>query len=230
MTLSELLKLFRLEVDDAVEPYLWSDEEFFVYLNEAQDLHVRMIGGIADRRSPFTKIAYKAGDQFKKYDERIIRIKGAFNQDNRIITIQNLDNFETSYLEDDYGSLAQSGLDNSQTGDIKYLVNDVENGEFQLYPIPEADGWIRMYVYRRPLEVISSCESEPLEISSYYHLNLLNWVKYSAFMKQDAEVFNGSKAAEFRLAFTVGVEDAKREKSAREDRKRTVSYGGIPMR
>ena len=228
MKAGELLTLFRLEVDDAAEPFLWSDDEFFVYLNEAQDLHVRLTGGIADRRSTMTKISYKAGDQFKKYDKRILRIKGAFNETGRIIKIQNLDNFESSYLEDDYGSRITAGLDDTRTGVVESAVNDVEQFELQLYPIPEDEGWIRLYVYRRPLEEITGRNNEP-EITSYYHLNLLNWVKYKAYMKQDVETFDGPRAADFRKAFSSGVEDAKNEKSSREDRKRLVRYGGIPM-
>lgn len=228
MSPKKLLELFRSETHDTAEPFFLSDSDFYTYLDEAQDLHVRMIGGIADRRSSFTKLTYAAGDQFKKYDERILRIKGAFDENNRIVAIRNLDNFETSYLEDDYGMQVREGLEDGRTGDIRYLVTDVEHNEIQFYPIPDAAGWIRMYVYRRPLGEVT-CDSE-LEISSYYHLNLLNWVKYRTATKQDGEIFEGPKAMEFRQAFTDGVEDAKREKSSREDRKRTVRYGGIPMR
>jgi len=229
MTPKELLDLFRKEVDDTSKPYLWSDEEFYYYLNEAQDLHVRLIGGIADRRSALTKVSYKAGDQFKKYDERILRIKGAFDESNNIITIRNLDNFESGYLENDYGQRLNIGLEDGRTGDIKYLITDVEAEEVQFYPIPDHDGSIRLYVYRRPLETISKSSIE-LEIPSTHHLNLLNWVKHKAYMKQDVETFNMSKSADFRAEFSSWIVEAKKEKSSREDRKRVVSYGGIPMR
>jgi hypothetical protein len=227
MSPRDLLNLFRLEVDDTAEPYFLQDPEFYNYLDEAQDLHVRLIGGIADRRSSLTKITYKIGDQFKKYDERILRIKGAFDEDNRVIAIRNLDNFETSYLEDDYGLQIRESLDDGRTGDIRYLITDVEHDEIQFYPIPDAAGWIRLYVYRRPLEDVT-CDSE-LEIPSYYHINLLNWVKYKYHMIQDSEIFDGTKAIEFRQAFVDGVADAKNEKRSREDRKRFMRYGGIPM-
>jgi hypothetical protein len=48
-------------------------------------------------------------------------------------------------------------------------------------------------------------------------------------MNQDVEAFDKSKATDFRKAFVDGVSEAKTEKSAREDRKRVVQYGGIPM-
>jgi hypothetical protein len=225
---SDSLELFRLEVDDTIEPYLWSDSEFYTYLTDAHDLHVRLIGGIADRTDPLTRLAYKENDQFLKYDDRILRIKGAWDETNRRITLKNLDNFESEYLDDDYGRLAYRGLDDGKTGDIRFLVTDVEDLKVQLYPLPDHDGWIRLFVYRRPLEKINEFSTE-FEIPSQHHLNLLNWVKYKAFMKQDVETFDGTKALEFRAAFTEGITDAKRDKASREDRKRTVVYGGIPM-
>ena len=229
MTPEKLLDLFRREVDDTAEPYLWSDEDFYYYLNEAQEVHVRLIGGIADRRSSLTKVTYKTGDQFKKYDPRILRIKGAFDEDNNIVTIRNLDNFESPYLEDDYGQRLNTGLEDSRTGSIKYLITDVETEEFQFYPIPDHDGWIRLYVYRLPLEEVANDKDE-LEIPSFHHMNLLNWVKHKAYMKQDIEGFDLSKSADFRAAFASWIVDAKKEKASREDRKRTVRYGGIPIR
>lgn len=228
MSPGELLGLFRKEVDDLAEPYLWSDEEFYFYLNEAHSLFIRLIGGIADRRSPMTKITYKTGDQFKKYDPRILRIKGAFDEQNKIITIRNLDNFESGYLEDDYGMRINSGLDDGRTGPLKFLITDVEAFEIQLYPIPDHDGFVRLYVYRLPLENIVN-ESSEFEIAEPHHLNLLNWVKYKAYMKQDVETFDVAKATDFRQAFSDWLVMARNEKAGREDRKRIVTYGGIPM-
>lgn len=223
MTPQELLDLFRLELDDTAKPYLWEDDEFYAYLSEAQDLFVREIGGIADRRSALTKISYKAGDQFKKYDPRILRIKGAFDQDSRFIEVKNLDNFDGPYFEDDYGQRSLNGLDDTRTGPVRAIITDVEEDSIQLYPIPETDGYIRLFVYRRPLDPIEESSSE-LEVKEQHHLCLLNWVKYKATMKQDAETFDTNKAAAFRGAFAEGIEWAKKEKAAREDRKRVVRF------
>lgn len=228
MKTSELLDLFRKETDDTMEPYLWSDEEFFAYLNEAQEVHVRLTGGIADRRSPLTRVSYKTGDQFKKYDDKILRIKGARDENNNRVVIQNYDSLESGALEDDYGSRYAAGLDDGLTGTIRYLITDLEAGDFQLYPIPDHDGELKLYIYRLPREEITGTASE-LEIPSYHHMNLLNWVKYKAYMKQDAETFDGARARDFRMEFVEGLENARKDKAAREDRKRIVQYGGIPM-
>ena len=225
---NELLGVFRLEADDLVEPYLWSDEEFYRYLNDAQDVFVREIGGIADRRSPLTKITYKANEQFKTFDERIMRIKGAFDEDNNVLTVRNLDNFEGPSLVDDYGMrIINGGLDDGRVGPLRYLITDVASRDIQLYPLPDHTGYIRLFVYRRPLEGISLDGKGELEINSQFHLDLLCWVKYKAFLKQDVEAFDGSKAADFRMAFQEAIKQAKKEKSGREDRKRLMAYGGI---
>jgi hypothetical protein len=228
MNPSKLLELFRDEVDDISEPYLWSDENFYTYLNDAQDVFVRMIGGLADRRSVLAKINYNAGDQFKGYDDRILRIKGCWTETNDKVVVQNLDSLEGGYMDDDYGNLTNAGLDDSLTGDVKYIITDVESGDMQLYPIPDHTGYLRLYVYRRPLKEITGSGSK-LEVASFYHLNLLNWVKYKAYMNQDVEAFDASKARDFKRAFVDGVSEAKTDKLAREDRKRVVQYGGIKM-
>jgi len=228
MSPEDLLTLFRQELDDIASPYLWSDSEFYIYLNEAQDMFVREIGGIADRRSTLTKISYKTGDQFKKYDERILRIKGAFDETNRILTIRNLENFDSGYFEDDYGARFAFSLDDDKTGDLRFLITDTGATEIQLYPKPDHDGFIRLYVFRRPAADITNGNSE-IELPSHQHLCLLNWVKYRALMKNDVEAFDAPKATDFRAAFAYDIEYAKREKSGREDRKRSMGYGGIPM-
>jgi len=228
MNPSQLLELFRSETDDIAEPFLWSDAEFYVYLNDAQDTFVRAIGGIADRRSPLTKIKYKAGDKFRDYDARILRIKGVQDEQNNNIEVQNLDSLSGAYLENDYGTRVNAGLDDSRTGQIRYVINDVESTDLQLYPIPDRDGYLRLFVYRRPLDEITSASSV-LEVPSFQHYNLLNWVKHKAYMKQDVETFDGAKAKDFKNAFLDGISEAKSLKAAREDRKRIMSYGGIRM-
>lgn len=225
MTPESLYELFRLEADDLAEPYLWTDFEFLTYLNEAHDLHISEIGGIADRTSSFTKLTYKAGDQFLKFDPRIIRIKGAWDENNRRLSIKNLDNFEDGFTTEDYGSRVNAGFDDGRTGPIEAIVTDVEDDKLQLYPIPDATGYVQLYVFRGPLVDVE----DSFEIPPQYHLNLLNWVKYKAYSKQDVETFDGKKAAEFRSEFTTGLDRAVKNKGKRQDRKRIVSYGGIPM-
>jgi len=222
MTPNDLLELFRLETDDLFEPYLWSDKEFFIYLNEAQDKFVREMGGFADRRSAITRVKYKIGDQFRPYDPRILRIRGAQDETNKFIGIENLDSIG-SPTTDDYGARSNAGLDDGLTGPIQFLITDIDNNDMQLYPLPDHDGTLQLFVQRLPITPIEDGDSI-FELKDIYHLDLLSWVKYRAYMKQDVETFDGTKAASFRNMFTDAAKSATKEKASREDRKRTVKF------
>jgi hypothetical protein len=226
MTPSNLLKLFRKEVDDEAEPQLWSDFEFFVYLNDAQDVFVRETGGLSDRRSTWTTMKYKTGDKFRKYNPRILRISGAQDENKKFIGIRNFDNIESGMASDDYGNRTINSFDDDLTGPVNFLITDVEAKEVQLYPVPDHDGTLQLFIKRLPLKEIEDGDSV-LEINDQYHLELLSWVKYKCYSKQDSEVFDPKKAAEFRTEWDRCTKKAGKEKTAREDRKRTVRYGGI---
>ena len=85
------------------------------------------------------------------------------------------------------------------------------------------DGFIRLFVYRRPLDPIDGPASE-LEIKDHYHMGLLDWVNYRALTKQDAETFDDSRASAYRVSFADHIGRAIKEKSSREDRKRKVRF------
>ena len=226
MSPDKLLELFRLELNDTVEPYFWSDTEFYTYLNEAHDVFIRLIGGIADSSSPLTIIKYKAGDTEVKFDERILRIKGVRDANNNRITLQNYESFVEGYPRDDYGNMANAALDDGVTGTIRYLLTDVEDDKMKLYPVPDADGTLYVRIYRTAINEIENSRSE-IESPSRHHLHLLAWVKYRALSKQDAETFELGNADDFKREFIEYVTIAAREKSSREDRPRTVRYGGL---
>jgi hypothetical protein len=226
MTLTKLLGLWRREVDDLAEPQFWSDEDFFIYLNDAQDVFVRETGGLADRRSSLTRMTYKIGDQFKKYHPRILRINGAKDADQKFIGIRNFDNIQGAIITDDYGHRGINNFDDTLTGPLQFIITDVDADDIQLYPIPDADGSLQLFIQRLPLREIED-EDSILEIKEQHHLELLYWVKYKCYSNQDSEIFDGKKAAEYRSAFDACVVKAKKAIAARVDRKRTVRYAGI---
>lgn len=226
MTPAELLNLFRIEVDDQVEPYLWSDFEFYTYLNEAQNTFTSLIGGIADQSSKITQLNYSIGDEFLPFDERILFVKNARDESNNRVVVQNYNSFIGSYDEDDYGNVADSDLEDGKTGTIRFLITDVEDNKFRLYPIPDHAGTLKLYTFRLPMAEITGPTSE-LEIATRHHIHLLSYVKYKAMSKQDVETFELGSPQEFYQEFIQYVALAGKEKSGREDRKRTVRYGGL---
>ena len=79
MNSTEILDRFRLDVDDAEVPYLWSDEEIYKDIDDAQKMFCRLTGGLPDATSvKATRIAYVAGDEWIATDRSILKIRAAF--------------------------------------------------------------------------------------------------------------------------------------------------------
>lgn len=229
MTPGELLELFRLEVDDDVTPYLWSDDEFYAYLNEAHDLMIRWTGGIEDSTSPLTKLKYKAGEREVSFDERILYIKSIRDGNGNLLESENIETFELSQrgFSDDYGKTnGRRSISDSSTGTPRFLVNDGDANQLILYPLPDADGELRLRVTRTARGEITG-PSDELEIPTHWHIGLLAWVKFRAYRKQDVETFDKDAANNFREDFMEYVRTNTAEKRRREDIPRVVSYGGI---
>ena len=75
MTPTELKDLFRSDVRDQTEDYLWSDTEIFVYMDDAQKMFCRSGGGIADSVSAICSLPVAAGDVSVPYDPRILKLR-----------------------------------------------------------------------------------------------------------------------------------------------------------
>src|SRR6056300_414657 len=105
MTSSELYDLFRQDVQDALQPYLWTDEEVFAYMNDAYYMFVRLTGGISDYTSTATDVAVRANDPYADIDTSILRVRRATispdDQELNIINAQDVNDLSDT----DYGVL-----------------------------------------------------------------------------------------------------------------------------
>lgn len=80
-------------------------------------------------------------------------------------------------------------------------------------------------VFRTPL--VRIVDDQPLEVPSEHHPHLLMWVKHRAYMKQNAETFDRTKAKEFKDAFAAYCFEVQVEQRRARHKTRVVSYGGI---
>ena len=93
MNSSELLDLFRSEMGDTVEPYLWSDTDIFGYADDAQKMLCRKTDGISDASTTaVTEIAAVVDTDWVALHKSIKRIRSAIRTDTgRQIDIINRD-------------------------------------------------------------------------------------------------------------------------------------------
>ena len=89
MDSTALYNLFRSEVRDEVEPFLWSDTEVYSYIDSAQKMFCRLGGGISDATSAITQVAAVASQPFTTISSRILKIRQLVREDGRFIDLLN---------------------------------------------------------------------------------------------------------------------------------------------
>lgn len=216
MNSTDLLNQFRLDCYDGEAPYLWSDEEVIGYIDDAQRMFCRLVGGIGDASSPFTRIAYTPASDWVALSPLILKIRDACD----LPTGREIDvwNFE---------DMRRRGIRfNNVPGRVRHIITGIEEHRVRLYSFPADAGTIQLMVDRLPLKAITDTDQK-LEIDEQHHRNLLLWVSHLAYSKQDAETFDRTRAAESETAFRQYCFDAKAERERLHGKVRTVAYGGL---
>lgn len=216
MDSTRLNELFRKEVFDVAEPYLWTDDEVFHYANEAQNTFCRLTGGLADASTPaVTQVQVTAGNPWAAISPLILKVRGVNGADGRYIDPMN------------YEDLQRAGIKlNSRTGNPELLILGMETDKVRVYPVPVINETVELLVYRLPLKMIDDFDQK-IEIAKQHHTALLLWMKHLAYSKADAETFDKGKAVEFERAFQTYCFSAQTEKDTAKHKTRVVSYGGL---
>jgi len=223
---SDLLALARRELSDTVEPYLWSDNDLYYYMDEAQREFARKTRCITDA-THFTEIAVNEDDPWLDFDPAIIDIKRAtLSTADQVLEIQTIEEFQNSYYDDDYGIIRKKGYWEEQTGTPTHIILNMETDMMRLYPIPSADDELDMVVWREPIYDIESSSSN-FEIPQKYNYKLIYKIKELAYGKQDYETFDGDRREVNLALWENAVLEARSDVKKRTRRPRGVRYGGI---
>ncbi len=217
MDSTSLRDRFRLSVDDVETPYLWSDEEVFGYMDDAQNMFCRFTNGIGDATSArITQLAVPVDTEWVDLSNLILKIRGANRgSDGSTMTIVNYEDMEAHGLRFD-----------GRTGAIQYLVIGMEDNKARIYPKASVADTVSLLVYRLPLKPIID-EDQKLEIDVKHHLHLIWWMQHLAYSKQDAETLDRTKASDARATFEEYCAMAKNEQGLAKHKTRVVAYGGI---
>jgi len=226
MTPEDLLVKFRAQITDTALPCLWSDEEVYAFMDDAQKQFCRLTGGISDATSDITQISVDAGEEFVAIDPRVLKIRYAKRlSDNQALALWNFEDMNQPSDLDDYG-MKQTMKFDDKTGPIKGLILGMERHKVRCMPIPEVAETIALIVYRIPLLPVTETSQE-LEIEEQHHQYLVYWMMKLAYEKQDAEAFDRGKANEMEKKFLAYCAEARHERELREHKYRAVAYGGI---
>lgn len=197
MTLADLIKEFRTQANDKVEPFFWSEEEVAGYLNLAQQeaaIRGRLILEVAD--PDICKISVTAGDELYKLNDLIYELSYLSFKKTGGIKSENLRLVSGEYLDDLCGP---SWRDRS--GNPVYAIQ--ADKWIRLVPKPERDGTISIEGYRRPVTMpLDDAETVEPEINEAHHPYLVDWALHKAFSIPDTEAFDPERSAKSEQAFT----------------------------
>lgn len=234
MDTQDLIDLFRKQVADISKPQLWDETEVFQYLVDAQDMFVRLTGGIADGSTiAITQVGVVTGEPFSQHSPYILRIRSG-----RLLTARRALKFgseadiaQVGIIENstliDYGFIRPPYLDDTDTGEVVAGLLGVEKNKIRWYKVPIADDTAQLNVYRLPYPRLVdklSC----LEIDEQHHMGLLYWMKHRAYSKQDGETYDKNLAMNNETWFRNYCDQAKQEEERQRYKPRVVQYGGIP--
>lgn len=215
-TSGDLLETFRDEMDDVAEPYLWSDDLVYGYINDAQRMYWRLTDGIADGTTPeVTQLLIVPGTEWYAVHPSILKIRDAYRTDTGLpVTVYNQEDMASYGLRFD-----------GRTGSLRVLVIGIEENKARAWPVPNETVTIQLTVFRLPLVAI--VDDQALDVPDQHQEHLLLWAKHRAYSKQNAETFDRTRAKEFGDAFRAYCSAAQDEQHRAKHKPRAVVYGGL---
>lgn len=186
MTLRDLIQLFRQEVDDLSEPFLWSDDEAIDFANDAQQEACRRARLLVDSSTTaICQIAVTGGASgLLTLDARVIFVRKARFASSLPLKRMSMQDMEA------YDPYWQDTTASTPT----VFVPDLETGKLQLWPKPSASGTLLLTVVREPLADMDSDDDTP-EIPARWQRSLRHWMVFRAYSKQDSQAADPKKAA-----------------------------------
>lgn len=193
MKLGALLDLWRAEIDDVAQPFLWSDEEAIEYADDAQKEAARRGRLIVDSTTASTcQLAIVANSATYTLDARVLRINRAKLSGEttplQFLMVRDLDARRPGWED--------------ETGTPEIIVPDWQTGQVRLVPKPTATATLALTVVRLPILTLNDLD-DTLEIREEYQRNLRHWLNYRAYLKRDSETYNPESAGEALKLFEM---------------------------
>jgi hypothetical protein len=195
MTLEDLIAQFRVDSEDAVEPYLSSDAAATSWLNEAEQEAAIRARLIHDVTTPAVcTIAVTAGTTVYPLHTAVFEVTRAVFTP--VDTTTEYDLYLTDRVEQDR---SHPGWRTRTDTPREVIQTDTT---LQLGCIPSTDGTISLEAYRLPLKNIEDQSSESPEIGRIHHRHLVQWALHRCYSRPDADVHDPDRSAIAQAEFT----------------------------
>ena len=197
MQLGELIRRFRTQANDKVEPYFNEDEDVKDWLNDAVNeacIRGRLVH--ESQNNDVCKITVLIGSsRYQLHDSlyELTRIwfkpsDGAKGQCLSLMSAELLDH----YYDGENWRVKQ--------GNPEHIIQD-DTG-VRLVPIPIMDGELQLEGYRTPIAVMVEDTDTPVDLHKAHHPYLIEWALHKAFSVPDTEFFDPNRAQIAEAKFT----------------------------
>lgn len=244
MQASDLMQAFRQRANDIVEPYLYEDDDLLRWASEAEREACIRADLIFDRTKPtvclipvvagitsyqmnplITKVAATRLDRALQYPGWRCHWLNRVDQSNAWKRVRRCRDYGNDIgFTDDYGL------------GTRLAMYSVDGNTLQIYGTPDDTflispflSYLRLEVYRLPLEDMSGPEDEP-EIPVMHQDGLVDWMLYRAFTGVSADEEQTRRGALAMQTFTQRYGDrpsANQMRMQAEGRSWRTPYGGL---
>ena len=204
MTLQNLIDEARDKLDDAIQPYLWSDAELVRYANNAVNRLCKEALLIVDSITvAICSVAVLALTQNYAKDDRIVHVREATITPRATPLVKrNLD-----WLSHHWPTWRSA-----QAGTPIFFAEDIDEGKITLIPKPVANDTLSLTVYRFPLTQFadtSAGRAVSPEFHWEFHPHIHAGILAQAYGKQDSECFDRQMMERYEALFNRNVDKAK---------------------
>lgn len=214
MKLVELIRGFRVDANDKVEPFFNEDEDVKAWLNEAVEeacIRGRLVHESQD--TDVCQIQVTSGNSHYKLHESLYEITQLYFDPGAEQTIKPVKLVSDEYLTRTYYEDWPI-----KKGHPEFAIQS-DTG-LRLVPCPIEDGTLKIEGYRGALAPMVEDEDSPIDLFRGHHVHLINWVLHKAFSVPDGEFFDPNRAQIALDKFTAYFgerPDADLRRQTRED-------------
>ncbi|RKX42467.1 MAG: hypothetical protein DRP64_09800 [Verrucomicrobia bacterium] len=196
MLVSKILEIIRIKTadplfDDSDEDSLFKTSELLYYLNNAireATTRAKMLF-----TSTYTINAIAGINQYD-VPEGVYNVIQILDEDkHEVLKIQEVDfkqRYYHGHYDDNFGSVLYRDDWRNDTNDLPYcFMQESENNQLVFYPTPDKDSILTMranYI----LEDVTESDEIAVEIAEIHQRDLIYWVLYEAYGKQDADAWD----------------------------------------
>lgn len=179
-TVGALIKAFREDEKDLIEPYFWSDSQLVRWTNEALTEFAEQSQSIYDDDGDITLIPYSIGEDRFELDPCIIDVVNA--------CIEGSPSCRLERCLNGFGNGFRGGYWMAYNGCGSHFHFN-PTGILRLHPKPTAAGEIRLQVIRRPVRELDKCDKIP-DLLPTDRRHLLAYIAYKAYRVNEGETYS----------------------------------------